>query len=113
MIEAVVDLLNPAETPESWNGALLTLADILRHRLVLNERLPQIVNFINQGLCNLFSKSGMIVRDASCFCIWSLAKAYNGPELTGSSFEQLCGNLLAITCLDRDIAVRRSAGAAF
>ncbi|CAL6012419.1 Tubulin_specific chaperone D [Hexamita inflata] len=113
VIQAVLDLCNPAETAETWNGALICIADILRQKLVLKSTLQQVVEVILLGFQNKFSKLSNIVKDASCFCAWSISRTYTGQEIGSNNCQQIAGNLLALSCLDRDIAIRRCAAAAF
>ena len=58
VIEAVLDVCNPAETAKAWNGALTALADIVRQRLVLAARLPEVGAVVVQALQNRFGRLG-------------------------------------------------------
>lgn len=54
-----------------------------------------------------------MVKDAACFLTWALARNYAPAELGREFIQEICNNLLALACLDRDICIRRCAAAAF
>ena len=66
-----------------------------------------------QALQNRFGRLGQIVRDAACFCVWAVARAYAGAEVGADLAAELAANVLSVAALDRDVAVRRCAAAAF
>lgn len=86
---------------------------MLRQRLVLKQSMKQVIDIIIHGFQNHFTKLGNIVRDACCFCAWSIARSYSGLEIGESEVISIAANLLALSCLDRDISIRRCAAAAF
>lgn len=58
------------------------------------------------------SSSGSIVRDAACYISWTLAKFYE-KETLAPFVEELAGNLLLTSLLDKEGMCRRAAAASF
>lgn len=56
ILETILDMCGPANTPDEWAGALLTLSNAIRLRLLLPKRVPDLGNIIIAGLNNNFSK---------------------------------------------------------
>ena len=54
VIQAILDICNPAETEETWNGALIALGDIIRQRLVELQRLPEILTVLVSAFLNRY-----------------------------------------------------------
>lgn len=116
VIDAVVSYFSPAETAEAWHGGMLTLAELIRRHLLLQERLLQVFPWVLQAFrfnrASTASANASIVRDTACYVVWALARAYSG----GVALElapDLARELLVLACFDREINIRRAAAAAF
>lgn len=113
VFQAVVLHFSPAEATTTWHGACLALAEVIRHRFLLPERIPEILPILREALRYDRKKAGgAIVRDAACYVAWSLARSYNCSYMYEVSPVLAC-ELLALACFDREINIRRAAAAAF
>jgi len=52
------------------------------------------------------------VRDAAAYALWSLPRAYEASAIASLS-EKLAKNLVSVSAYDREVHIRRAAGAAF
>eukprot|EP01138_Halocafeteria_seosinensis_P011721 gb/GECG01011978.1/.p1 GENE.gb/GECG01011978.1/~~gb/GECG01011978.1/.p1 ORF type:complete len:1494 (+),score=189.78 gb/GECG01011978.1/:1-4482(+) len=116
VVEAVMQLLSPAESDASWHGGCLALAELSRRGLLLPSRLPEAVPLIAQALKYDVRKGshsiGTHVRDAACYVCWAFARAYE-PRLMKPYVEGLANAMLQVALYDREVNCRRAAAAAF
>lgn len=54
-----------------------------------------------------------MVKDAACFCIWSLARAYKVEEIGSNTIHNIAAAAAATAVTEREISARRSSAAAF
>lgn len=54
-----------------------------------------------------------MVKDAACFCIWSLARAYKVEEIGINTIHNIAAAAAATAVTEREISARRSSAAAF
>lgn len=54
-----------------------------------------------------------MVKDAACFCVWSLARAYKANEVDIETIQSITAAIAATSITEREISARRSAAAAF
>ncbi|GKT34702.1 Tubulin-folding cofactor D like protein, partial [Aduncisulcus paluster] len=116
VLESILSLFSPAEPPESWHGACICLAELIRRGLVEKSQLHKAVDVIHLALQTEFRSgrrsAAASVRDGACFCVWSLSRAYN-PEDIMPFAPSLSSALLCVCVFDREVNVRRAASAAF
>lgn len=116
VVEAVTQLLTPAESDASWHGGCLALAELSRRGLLLPSRLPGVVPLVAQALKYDVRKGshsiGTHVRDAACYVCWAFARAYE-PLLMRPYVESLSTAMLQVSLYDREVNCRRAAAAAF
>lgn len=100
-----------------WHGSLLCLAELFRRRLVnlsatvpllYDKILPYGLSFEQRQISNY--SSGSNVRDASCYVCWALFRGYK--NLQKDIIQSLLNVLVCNTCYDREVTIRRAAGAA-
>lgn len=100
----------------TWHGCCLALAELSRRGLLLPTRLAQTIPWVLRALRFEQRRGqhsiGANVRDASCYILWSFARAYEPTLLQPHSIRLAQGLLVAAIC-DREINVRRAASAAF
>ncbi|KAJ3045625.1 hypothetical protein HK097_001161 [Rhizophlyctis rosea] len=100
----------------TWHGSCLALAELARRGLLLPDRLDEVVPWVVRALKfdqrRTTHSVGVHVRDAACYVCWSFARAYS-PEVMKPFVEVLARSLVVISCLDREVNVRRAASAAF
>ncbi len=101
----------------SWNGACLALAELLRRGLVL-PRTPtfgRMVEALEAAACFERRRGrhsvGEHVRDAACYVVWALARAYD-PEDIRPYAERVAKAMLRVALFDREVHCRRAAAAA-
>lgn len=96
---------------DEWHGALLAVAEMLRHSLPTNiERTHAVLEkalFFEQKR-STFSL-GVNVRDAACYVCWSL---FRHETLPVQLLERIYSLLISLACFDREVNVRRAAAAA-
>lgn len=105
----------------SWHGCCLSLAELIRRRLVPIRLLPSITSeILLPGLSFDTHLDGWNacsnVRDASCYILWAMARTYEMQELAEIQDFKNClvfRHLLNAAIFDREIGVRRAACAAF
>lgn len=96
----------------TWHGVFLALAECIRRAAV-----PIDVRMVYWTLTGLVfdvrratGSTGTSVRDACCYVLWSLARTRDAPHVLAVPIAQ---RLIIAATLDRDVAVRRAASAAF
>ncbi|KAJ1968500.1 hypothetical protein IWQ62_001210 [Dispira parvispora] len=100
----------------TWHGACLALAELVRKGLLLPNSLttclPWVIKALKFDLKRGSHSVGSNVRDAACYVLWSLARAY--PVLVLQEYTNtLSQSLITVALFDREIHVRRAASAAF
>ncbi|KAL7752331.1 hypothetical protein RI367_002377 [Sorochytrium milnesiophthora] len=105
-----------AVSDSAWHGACLALAEFARRGLLLPDRLPDVIHWIEKALTFDVRRGshsvGAHVRDAACYVCWSFARAY-APEVMMPHVSFLAPSLVTASVYDREINVRRAASAAF
>lgn len=96
----------------TWHGVFLALAECIRRAAV-----PVDVRLVYWTLTGLVfdvrratGSTGTSVRDACCYVLWSLARTREAPHALALPIAR---RLIIAATLDRDVAVRRAASAAF
>ena len=116
VVEQVLELLTPDETPNSWHGGCLALAELSRRGLLLPARLPEVLPRVTKALhfdvARGASSVGTHVRDAACYVTWAFARAFE-PAVMAPHVAALAPALLVLVVFDREVNVRRAAAAAF
>ncbi|OZJ03190.1 hypothetical protein BZG36_03316 [Bifiguratus adelaidae] len=101
---------------QTWHGACLALAEMIRRGSMsvanLGESMPFILRALKFDQKKGSHSIGTHVRDAACYVCWCLARAYDKSDLTPFT-SQLSTNLVVVSCYDRDINIRRAASAAY
>jgi hypothetical protein len=100
----------------SWQGCMLTLAELIRRGLLLPNRFAQAIPWVVRALkfeqLHGTRAVGANVRDAACYVCWSFARAFE-PDILEPFCKPISQNLLVVSVFDREINVRRAASAAF
>ena len=99
----------------AWHGSCLALAELGRLGILLPKRLPESLSALELALryeVRHGSRSvGANVRDAACYVAWAFARAYP-PCVLGLYLPALIEKILMTAVFDREVHVRRAAGAA-
>jgi tubulin-specific chaperone D len=103
-------------TDSTWHGSCLALAELTRRGLLLPNRLYDAIPWITRALTYELKKGthslGSNVRDAACYAVWSIARAYDASVIEPFA-RSLSQSLVVVSLTDREVAVRRAASAAF
>jgi tubulin-specific chaperone D len=117
VVESLFELFSVGQGDSAWHGGCLALAELARRGLLLPNRLAAVVPLISRAL--VFDERrgeghsvGAHVRDAACYVCWAFARAY-APEVMRDHVRVLASSLVVVSCLDREVNVRRAAAAAF
>lgn len=100
----------------AWHGACLALAELSRRGLLLPDRLPEVMPWINLAL--KFDQRrgshsvGAHVRDAACYVFWSFARAY-APTVMAPFVTDMAKSLVILSVFDREVNIRRASSASF
>ncbi|TNJ30496.1 Tubulin specific chaperone D [Giardia muris] len=113
LVEELLHLFSPAESPETWHGAGMALGEIIRCGLLMPERISQVSKVVAEALRFERQKSGVIVRDTACFIVWSLSRAYHTCQELMLEASTIAANILVVALFDREVNIRRAAAAAF
>lgn len=115
VLEALLELLSPAERDTAWHGACLALAELCRRGLLLPDRLPSVLPLVFKALVYEVPRSnasiGDHVRDAACYVSWAFARAFH-PSVVAPHMGELSTWLLIASTTDREVHCRRAASAA-
>lgn len=132
----------PEGREDAWQGGCLAIAEFCRRDLVPRdfatvERLVQCVIKVRSSSCSCFyiaadderspaaeqalhhdvqhlSQSlGTPVRDAAAYALWSLARVLPPSFVSEAQAGTIAENLVCVTLFDREIQIRRAAGAAW
>lgn len=102
----------------SWNGACLSLAEVLRRGLLLPDT-PLFKSMVGilEAACNFDVRRGAHsvgehVRDAACYVVWALARAYNSADIQEEFIDRIVHAILKVALFDREVHCRRAASAA-
>jgi hypothetical protein len=81
MVLDILDyILNLTPSPQLQHAVCLTIAEFIRRNLISPEKLSEIYQLMRDSL--LFEQEeggysvGQAVRDAACYMVWSVARAY-------------------------------------
>ncbi|RPD62432.1 ARM repeat-containing protein [Lentinus tigrinus ALCF2SS1-7] len=106
----------PSIAEGTWHGACLACAEMARRGLIPDERLGELIKWLNKALYFDIRKGahsiGSNVRDATSYVLWSLARAQSVDALRPHAIE-LARRLVAVSLFDREVQIRRAASAAF
>ncbi|CCM03543.1 uncharacterized protein FIBRA_05677 [Fibroporia radiculosa] len=106
----------PSLAEGTWHGACLACAEMARRGLVIDERLPELIEWLCKALYFDIRKGahsiGSNVRDAASYVLWSLARA-QGVAALAPHADNLSHRLIAVALFDREIHIRRAASATF
>ncbi|KAA8497052.1 Tubulin-specific chaperone D [Porphyridium purpureum] len=111
----------------AWHGACLALAELFSRGLILpadvgadgkskifmDKAVRIILAALKFDVRRGAHSVGANIRDAACYCCWSLARAYNAKDLVRLSESGLAEALLTVALFDREVNCRRAASAAF
>jgi hypothetical protein len=115
VVEAVLEICNPVEEEAGWHGACLACGELARRGLLLPNRLAHLLPSIQTALRHDSKQGtrtiGSQVRDAACYVLWAIARAY-APDVLETHTLTIGSSLLECICLDREINCRRAASAA-
>jgi hypothetical protein len=116
MVTSVIKLFSPLESDGIWHGACLSIAEFARFGIVRSEDLetiiPQIIKALEYDVVIGTSSVGANVRDAACYVFWTFARCFDPNELK-PHVVKMATTLSILSCLDREVNVRRAASAAF
>ncbi|CAO1637002.1 unnamed protein product [Parajaminaea phylloscopi] len=105
-----------AVSEHTWQGACLGLAEMVRRGQLSHEDLTDKLQWVQRALFLDIRRgshsNGTAVRDAACYVLWSLARAYPKESLRPFSLS-LAQRLVILALMDREISIRRAASAAF
>ncbi|CDF36568.1 tubulin folding cofactor D, TBCD [Chondrus crispus] len=120
VVNSVLDLyshVGEARADASWHGGCLALAELARRGLLL-PREPQFAQTFDViGKAAAFdmrrgaNSTGAHVRDAACYGVWAMARAYSREDLAPYA-KQITNCMLPLALLDREVNCRRAAAAA-
>eukprot|EP00629_Pelagomonadales_sp_RCC1024_P016920 CAMPEP_0119278644 /NCGR_PEP_ID=MMETSP1329-20130426/19442_1 /TAXON_ID=114041 /ORGANISM="Genus nov. species nov., Strain RCC1024" /LENGTH=1235 /DNA_ID=CAMNT_0007279161 /DNA_START=508 /DNA_END=4215 /DNA_ORIENTATION=+ len=98
-----------------WHGSCLALAELSRLGVLVPKRLPEALSALSVAVSYDRNHGGhhvgAHVRDSACYVAWAFARAY-APQTLQPHLSALIENILLVALFDREIHVRRAAGAA-
>lgn len=116
IVNAVLHCFEDEDDDANWHGACLALAELTRRGLVLPNKLPDIIPFLEKALLFNIQKGqhgiGANVRDAACYVCWAFSRAYPASDLY-PIISGLRMSLIITALFDREVNCRRAASAAF
>ena len=99
----------------AWHGSCLALAELSRLGVLLPSRLSIAFSALTAALKydrrHGNHSVGAHVRDAACYVAWAFARAY-APQIIAQHLPVLVEQILTTAIFDREVHVRRAAGAA-
>lgn len=113
----VLGTFDAAMDQGSWNGACLALAELLRRGLILPDSdafgltLTAIEKAAAFDVRRGAHSVGEHVRDAACYVVWALARAYDSHEVKAHA-PRIAKAMLRVALFDREVHCRRAASAA-
>lgn len=117
----VIDMIlerffKPTSGECSWHGGCLTLAEMSRHGLILEDKLAQVIKVVDKAIVFDRIKGcttvGAHVREAACYVCWAMARAYE-DHVIAPHVNELNVNLLCVILFDRELQCRRAASGTF
>lgn len=111
------DELAQARPDASWQGACLAIAELARRGLLLPAETPfqQALNAVQSAACFDVRRGattvGQNVRDAACYVVWSIARAYDAQHVAPFA-SCIASAMVPLALLDREVNCRRAASAA-
>jgi tubulin-specific chaperone D len=120
VVQAVINLFtSPSFTraDSAWHGGCLALAELARRGLILPgtphfQALFRVVQTASSFDMRRGAHSvGAHVRDAACYVVWALSRAYAKAEVAPHA-SVITQSMLPIALLDREVNCRRAASAA-
>jgi tubulin-specific chaperone D len=106
-----------ARADSSWHGGCLALAELARRGLILPQtsQFDALVRVIRTAAAFDIRRGahsvGAHVRDAACYVVWALARAYESADV-GPYASEIAETILPVALLDREVNCRRAASAA-
>lgn len=113
----MTNFFDPNESSEyAWHGGCLTLAEMSRQGLIMEEKLPGVVEIVDRSIIYDKIKGsfavGSHVREAACYILWAMARTYE-DRLLEPYISTISVNLLCTMLFDRELQCRRAASATF
>ncbi|PWN18835.1 ARM repeat-containing protein [Microstroma glucosiphilum] len=100
----------------TWQGACLGLAEMGRRGLLSEATLGEQLEWVKKSLFFDIRRGshsiGSSVRDAACYVLWALSRSYPSSALIPHALS-IAQHLITVALLDREVAIRRAASAAF
>lgn len=110
------NFFNETSTEFAWHGGCLTLAEMSRNGLILEEKLESVTKVISQAIIYDRIKGtfavGAHVREGACYVSWAMARTYE-EKLLAPYIPSISVNLLRTMLFDRELQCRRAASATF
>mmetsp|Transcript_17802 Transcript_17802/g.55568 ORF Transcript_17802/g.55568 Transcript_17802/m.55568 type:complete len:1175 (+) Transcript_17802:28-3552(+) len=118
VVEAVLSVfgnLGLIDEDSAWHGSCLALAELSRLGVLLPSRLQEASSALSEAIEYDRTRGshhiGANVRDAACYVAWAFARAY-APQIIAPYLPGLLTSILSVAIFDREVHVRRAAGAA-
>ena len=112
---SVFDDQGSHDDDNAWHGSCLALAELSRLGVLLPSRLSAAFSALSAALKYDRQRGnhsiGANVRDAACYVAWAFARAY-APQIISPHLPALVDRILTVAVYDREVHVRRAAGAA-
>lgn len=100
----------------AWHGGCLTLAEMSRHGLILEEKIGDVIKVVSKAIIydkiKGSSPIGAHVREGACYVCWAMARTYE-DQLLKPYIPSISINLLCTMLFDRELQCRRAASATF
>lgn len=100
----------------AWHGGCLTLAEMSRHGLILEEKLGDVIEVVSRAIIYDKIKGSSVigahVREGACYVCWAMARTYE-DHLLKPYISSISINLLCTMLFDRELQCRRAASATF
>ena len=101
----------------TWHGVCLALAEHVRRTCVPSNMYVRVIYWVLTALAfdvrRATGSTGTSVRDASCYVLWSLARARDASSTLGPLAPAIAQYLVVSITLDREVSIRRASSAAF
>lgn len=117
VISHVLGTFDAAGDPGAWNGACLAVAELVRRGLILPgsamfrrtlSAMERAAAFdVRRGAHSV----GEHVRDAACYVVWALARAYDAADVREYA-QRITRAMIRVALFDRELHCRRAAAAA-
>lgn len=106
-----------ARADSAWHGGCLALAELARRGLILpaTPHFAALFDVVRRASAFDVRRGahsvGAHVRDAACYVVWALARAYTSSNLSAHAVA-ICETMIPTCLLDREVNCRRAASAA-